>query len=161
MKVSIFIGSISDISIMKNSSELLKKFKINYKCYIISAHRLPNILLNTIKKIENENTELIIAGAGLSAHLPGIISSQTIIPVIGVPIYNPNNSTLGGIDALFSITQMPKGIPIATVGINNSYNAAMMAVHILSLKYDCLKKLLIKFRENIKKKLENEIEQYL
>ncbi|WP_185878007.1 5-(carboxyamino)imidazole ribonucleotide mutase [Blattabacterium cuenoti] len=161
MKVSIFIGSKSDIPFIKDAIEIFKQFKINYNCYIISAHRLPNILLNTIKKIEYENIEIIIAGAGLSAHLPGIISSQTIIPVIGIPICNTNNSTLGGIDALFSITQMPKGIPVATVGINNSYNAAIIAIHFLSLKYDNLKKLLVKFREKTKKKLENEIEKYL
>ncbi|WP_185865135.1 5-(carboxyamino)imidazole ribonucleotide mutase [Blattabacterium cuenoti] len=161
MRVIVIIGSISDKIIMKSAVDMLKIFQINYKCYVISAHRLPNTLSKILKKLEDENTDLIIAGAGLSAHLPGIISSKTIIPVIGVPIYNSKNSLLGGIDALSSITQMPKGVPIASVGINNSYNAALLAVHILSMKYIFLKKSLIKFRKNIQKKLENEIEQHL
>ncbi|WP_185872493.1 5-(carboxyamino)imidazole ribonucleotide mutase [Blattabacterium cuenoti] len=160
MKVAIFIGSASDKQVMKEATEILKKFNINYISYIISAHRLPDILSNTIKKIENEGIDLIIAGAGLSAHLPGIISSKTILPVIGVPICN-NNGLLGGIDALFSMVQMPKDVPIATVGINNSYNAALLAVHILSIKNKDLKKSLLEFRIKKRKKLINEIEQYL
>ncbi|WP_185877487.1 5-(carboxyamino)imidazole ribonucleotide mutase [Blattabacterium cuenoti] len=163
MKVAIFLGSISDKSIMKNAIEVLNIFRITYKCYIISAHRLPDILSDTIIKIENEKTEVIIAGAGLSAHLPGIISSKTIIPVIGVPIFNPSsiNNFLGGIDALSSITQMPNGVPIAAVGINNSYNAALLSVHMLSIKYIDLKKSLKKFRYYNRKKLKNKIEQNL
>ncbi|WP_185876965.1 5-(carboxyamino)imidazole ribonucleotide mutase [Blattabacterium cuenoti] len=160
MKVAIFIGSVSDKKNMKAASEILSRFKIDYKSYVISAHRLPDILSETIKKIESEGVDLIIAGAGLSAHLPGIISSKTILPVIGVPIFN-NNGLLGGVDALFSIVQMPKDVPVATVGINNSYNAALLAVRILSIKNKDLKKLLLKFRMEIRKKLENEIEQYL
>lgn len=151
MKVSIFFGSISDKSIMNPAMNILDRFKINYKYYIISAHRLPDILLKILKKIEDEGTEIIIAGAGLSAHLPGIISSKTVIPVIGVPINN--NSSLGGLDALFSIVQMPKGIPTATVGINNSYNAALLAIHILSIKYKKIKKDLIRFKEIERNKL--------
>ncbi|WP_185855632.1 5-(carboxyamino)imidazole ribonucleotide mutase [Blattabacterium cuenoti] len=160
MKIAIFFGSISDKGIMKNATEILKIFNVNYKCYIISAHRIPEILINTIKKVESEKTDLIIAGAGLSAHLPGIISSRTIIPVIGVPIYS-KNGLLGGIDSLFSIIQMPKDVPIAAVGINNSYNAALFSIHILSMKYPEIKKKLIKFRINIKERLLNEIEQDL
>ncbi|WP_185858653.1 5-(carboxyamino)imidazole ribonucleotide mutase [Blattabacterium cuenoti] len=163
MKVAIFFGSISDKSTMKNAADMLKKFDISYKSYVISAHRLPDILSNTIKKIESEGTDLIIAGAGLSAHLPGFISSKTILPVIGVPIHHCNNSygSLGGIDALFSIVQMPKNVPVATVGINNSYNAALLAIHILSIKYKNIRKSLLKFRMETTDKLKTKIEQYL
>ncbi|WP_185871777.1 5-(carboxyamino)imidazole ribonucleotide mutase [Blattabacterium cuenoti] len=158
MQVAIFLGSVSDKSIMKVTAELLNQFNINYKSYIISAHRLPDILSKTIKEIESEETDVIIAGAGLSAHLPGVISSKTIIPVIGIPIYcSNNNNSLGGIEALFSIVQMPKYVPVATVGINNSYNAALLAVHILAIKYQNIRKLLIKFREKEKEKLINKI----
>ncbi|WP_185869172.1 5-(carboxyamino)imidazole ribonucleotide mutase [Blattabacterium cuenoti] len=160
MKVAIFIGSISDKKTMKAATEILKNFNIYYKSYVISAHRLPDVLSNTIKKIEHEGTDVIIAGAGLSAHLPGIISSKTILPVIGVPIHN-NNGLLGGMDSLFSMVQMPKDVPVATVGINNSYNAGLLAIHILSIKNMDLKKSLLEFRIKKRKKLINEIEQYL
>ncbi|QIK16825.1 5-(carboxyamino)imidazole ribonucleotide mutase [Blattabacterium sp. DPU] len=162
MKVAIFFGSISDKSIMKITAEVLKQFNINYKSYVISAHRLPDILSNIIKEIESEGIDVIIAGAGLSAHLPGFISSKTIIPVIGVPIHcNNNYGSLGGIDALLSMIQMPKDVPVATVGINNSYNAALLAIHILSIKYKDIRKLLLKFRMKKKDKLITEIKQRL
>ncbi|WP_185867276.1 5-(carboxyamino)imidazole ribonucleotide mutase [Blattabacterium cuenoti] len=162
MKVAIFLGSISDKSVMKITVELLKQFNISYKSYVISAHRLPDILSKTIKEIESEGTDVIIAGAGLSAHLPGFISSKTVLPVIGVPIYcNNNYGSLGGIDALFSMVQMPKDVPVATVGINNSYNAALFAIHILAIKYQDIRKLLLKFRMKKKEKLISEIKQHL
>lgn len=162
MKVAIFFGSVSDESIMKITAEVLKQFKINYKSYVISAHRLPDILSNIIKKIESEGTDVIIAGAGLSAHLPGFISSKTILPVIGVPIHcNNHYGSLGGVDALFSMVQMPKDVPVATVGINNSYNAALFAIHILAIKYQEIRKLLLKFRMKKKEKLITEIKQHL
>ncbi|BBA17095.1 5-(carboxyamino)imidazole ribonucleotide mutase [Blattabacterium cuenoti] len=162
MKVAIFFGSISDKSIMKMTAEILRKFNISYKSYIISAHRLPDTLSSIIKKIESEGTDVIIAGAGLSAHLPGFISSKTILPVIGVPIHcNNNYGSLGGMDSLLSMVQMPKDVPVATVGINNSYNAALFAIHILAIKYENVKKLLLKFRMEKKEKLITEIKKHL
>ncbi|WP_185851704.1 5-(carboxyamino)imidazole ribonucleotide mutase [Blattabacterium cuenoti] len=161
MKIAIFCGSISDKIIMKSADKILNKFNISYKTYVISAHRLPDVLSEKIKKIEiEEGVELIIAGAGLSAHLPGFIASKTVLPVIGVPIYHDHNKngSLGGIDALFSMVQMPKYIPVATVGINNAYNAALLAIHILSIKYKDIKESLLKFRMDAKEKLINEIE---
>ena len=113
----------------------------------MSAHRVPEHLEKTIKDIENQNFEVIIAGAGLAAHLPGVIASKTILPVIGVPI---SASVLDGMDALLSIVQMPKPITIATVGINNSYNAGMLAVEMLSLKYDSVRNKLIEYRKKMK-----------
>ncbi|WP_185864587.1 5-(carboxyamino)imidazole ribonucleotide mutase [Blattabacterium cuenoti] len=163
-KIAIFIGSISDKSIIKKGVDLLKEFNISYKSYIISAHRLPDILSNTIKKVEYEGIDVIISGAGLSAHLPGIIASKTIIPVIGIPFYSckkEEGSSLGGLDALFSIIQMPKDVPIATVGINNSYNAVLLAIHILAMKYENIKTSLLEFRMKKKEKLLSKIEYNL
>ena len=108
---------------------------------------MPEHLEKTIKDIENQNFEVIIAGAGLAAHLPGVIASKTILPVIGVPI---SASVLDGMDALLSIVQMPKPITVATVGINNSYNAGMLAVEMLSLKYESVRNKLIEYRKKMK-----------
>lgn len=148
MKVAIIFGSKSDTEKMKGAANALKEFGIQYKAFILSAHRVPEKLVETIKNIENEGCECIIAGAGLAAHLPGVIASQTILPVIGVPI----NAAIGGIDSLLSIVQMPKAIPVATVGINNSYNAGMLAVQMLSLKYPEIKENLKKYRKDMKEK---------
>ncbi|AER40524.1 MAG: 5-(carboxyamino)imidazole ribonucleotide mutase [Flavobacteriales bacterium] len=149
MKVAIFCGSRSDKPTMKISEEILNKFNIKNQTYVISAHRLPDILSHTIREIESvKEVEVIIAGAGLSAHLPGIIASKTILPVIGVPILDKKNGLLGGMDALFSIVQMPKDVPVATVGINNAYNAALLSVHILAVKYKEIKESLLKFRKD-------------
>ena len=147
MKVAIIFGSKSDTEKMKGAANALKEFGIQYKAFILSAHRVPEKLVETIKNIENEGCECIIAGAGLAAHLPGVIASQTILPVIGVPI----NAAIGGIDSLLSIVQMPKSIPVATVGINNSYNAGMLAVQMLSIKYPEIKTKLIEQRAKMKK----------
>ena len=121
MKVAIFFGSKSDTDVMKGAANALKEFGVDYKAYILSAHRVPEKLAETIEKIEKDGCEVIIAGAGLAAHLPGVIASQTTLPV-------------------------------ATVGINNSYNAGMLAVQILSLKYPEIKEKLVDFRMNMKRK---------
>lgn len=148
MKVAIFFGSKSDTEVMRGAANCLKEFGVEYKAFILSAHRVPEKLEETLKEIEKEGYEVIIAGAGLAAHLPGVIASQTILPVIGVPV----KAAIEGMDALLSIVQMPKSIPVATVGINNSYNAGMLAVQMLSLKYPEIKEKLIDFRINMKKK---------
>ncbi|MGL6186578.1 MAG: 5-(carboxyamino)imidazole ribonucleotide mutase [Clostridium chrysemydis] len=148
MKVAIFFGSKSDIEVMRGAANALKEFNIDYKAYILSAHRVPEKLEETLEEIEKEGFEVIIAGAGLAAHLPGVIASKTVLPVIGVPV----KAQIEGLDALLSIVQMPKSIPVATVGINNSYNAGMLAVQILSIKYPEIKEKLINFRINMKKK---------
>ena len=148
MKVAIFFGSKSDTEVMRGAANCLKEFGVEYKAFILSAHRVPEKLEETLKEIEKEGYEVIIAGAGLAAHLPGVIASQTILPVIGVPV----KAAIEGMDALLSIVQMPKSIPVATVGINNSYNAGMLAVQMLSLKYPEIKDKLVEFRINMKKK---------
>lgn len=148
MKVAIIFGSKSDTEKMKGAANALKEFGIQYKAFILSAHRVPEKLMETIENIENEGYECIIAGAGLAAHLPGVIASHTILPVVGVPI----NAAIGGMDSLLAIVQMPKSIPVATVGINNSYNAGMLAVQMLSLKYPEIKENLKKYRKDMKEK---------
>lgn len=155
MKVAIIFGSKSDTEKMRGAANALKEFNIEYKAYILSAHRVPEKLMETLKNIENEGFECIIAGAGLAAHLPGVIASHTILPVVGVPI----NAAVGGMDALLSIVQMPKSIPVASVGINNSYNAGMLAVEMLSLKYPEIKEKLKIFRKNMKEKFIKENEE--
>ncbi|SCK04103.1 N5-carboxyaminoimidazole ribonucleotide mutase [uncultured Clostridium sp.] len=148
MKVAIFFGSKSDTEVMRGAANCLKEFGVDYKAFILSAHRVPEKLEETLKEIEEEGYEVVIAGAGLAAHLPGVIASQTVLPVIGIPV----KAAIEGMDALLSIVQMPKSIPVATVGINNSYNAGMLAVQILSLKYPEIKEKLVDFRINMKKK---------
>jgi 5-(carboxyamino)imidazole ribonucleotide mutase len=152
MKVAIIFGSKSDKDVMKGAAQALEEFGIEYKAFILSAHRVPEKLMDTINQLEKDNYECIIAGAGLAAHLPGVIASHTTLPVIGVPI----NASLNGLDSLLSIVQMPKSIPVATVGINNSYNAGMLAVQILSIKYNEIKEKLNKYRVNMKEKFINE-----
>ena len=148
MKVAIFFGSKSDTEIMKGAANALKEFGITYKAFVLSAHRVPEKLEETLEEVERQGCKVIIAGAGLAAHLPGVIASQTTLPVIGIPV----KAAVEGMDALLSIVQMPKSIPVATVGINNSYNAGMLAVQILSLKYPEIKEKLVDFRMNMKRK---------
>ena len=155
MKVAIIFGSKSDKDIMKGAAIALNEFGIEYKVYILSAHRVPEKLSQVIKELENTGFEAIIAGAGLAAHLPGVIASQTYLPVIGVPI----NAALNGVDSLLSIVQMPKAIPVATVGINNSYNAGMLSVQILALKYPELIVKIKEFRKAMKEKFIKENEE--
>lgn len=154
MKVAIFFGSSSDTETMKKAGAVLKDFGVEYNAWILSAHRSAELLKQTVAKVESEDYEVIIAGAGLAAHLPGVIASMTVLPVIGVPLEclsidlkGRTSNGLGGTDALFSIVQMPKQIPVATVGINNAANAAYLAVEILAIKYPHLKEKLLKFRE--------------
>ncbi len=146
MKVAVFMGSKSDVEVMKGAGKALKEFNICYEAYIMSAHRIPEKLVETVSSLEENGFECIIAGAGLSAHLPGVIAAHTTLPVIGVPI----NAQLGGVDSLYSIVQMPKSIPVATVGINNSFNAGMLAAEILAVKYPEIKISLREYRKTMK-----------
>ena len=156
MKAAIIFGSKSDLPVMKKASDLLQEMGVRYSAHVLSAHRVPELLSETLKRLETEGTEVIIAGAGLAAHLPGVIASQTLIPVIGLPI---SSGGLGGLDALLSIVQMPKPIPVATVGVDNGANAAQLACQILALKYPELKEKLalarIKMKADFKKESES------
>ena len=131
-KVAIVMGSQSDYSTMKYTVKVLKILKIKYETKIISAHRTPNRMYDFAKKAEKNNISVIIAGAGGSAHLPGMIAALTRIPVIGVPI---ESKKLKGLDSLLSIAQMPKGIPVGTVaiGVDGAINAALLTASILSV----------------------------
>lgn len=155
MKVAIIFGSKSDKDVMKGAAQALKEFDIEYKAYILSAHRVPEKLLEVIKEVEGAGCQCIIAGAGLAAHLPGVIASHTTKPVIGVPI----NAAVNGLDSLLSIVQMPKSIPVATVGINNSYNAGLLAVQMLAIGDPALSEKLKNFRKEMKEKFINENNQ--
>ena len=152
MKVAIFFGSKSDTDTMKKAADVLREFGVDYKAYILSAHRAGALLHETVAQVERDGCEVIIAGAGLAAALPGVIAGATTIPVIGVPLecVTPGKSNgLGGLDALLSIVQMPPQIPVATVGINASKNAAYLAVQILAIKYPELKEKLAAFRKKL------------
>lgn len=151
MKVAIFFGSKSDTETMSKAAKVLKDFGIEYKAFVISAHRAGELLRRTVKQVESDGFEVIIAGAGLAAALPGVIAGITVLPVIGVPIecISGSSNGLGGLDALLSIVQMPPQIPVATVGIGNAANAAYLAVSVLSVKYPGLKTKLLEFRKKL------------
>ena len=152
MKVAIFFGSKSDTEIMRGAANCLREFGIEYKAFVLSAHRVPEKLEETLRECEAQGCQVVIAGAGLAAHLPGVIASQTTMPVIGVPC----KGAIEGLDALFSIVQMPKSIPVATVGINNAYNAGMLAVQMLSVNDKELKAKLVEYRKEMKEKFRAE-----
>ena len=143
--VAIIMGSKSDWPTMKNTALMLDKLKIKYEVKVVSAHRTPDLLYNFASSADSKGIEIIIAGAGGSAHLPGMVASKTHLPVIGVPI---KSKSLDGLDSLLSIVQMPKGIPVATVAIGESgaINSALLAASILSCKYPKIKDVLVKFR---------------
>jgi len=152
MKVAVIMGSSSDFNVMKDAIETLKEFGIEVEYRIVSAHRTPEFMLEYAKNAINNNIEVIIAGAGGAAHLPGMVASMTSLPVIGVPV----QSKLNGLDSLLSIVQMPSGVPVATVSINGSKNAALLAVKILSIKYGKLRILMEDFMEKQKDKVLSE-----
>lgn len=145
------MGSDSDLSVMEEGLVFLKKMGIEYKIDISSAHRNPDKTVKYAKNARKEGVEVIIAVAGMAAHLPGVVASHTTLPVIGVPT---SGGGLKGIDALLSIVQMPKGIPVATVGLDAGKNAAILACAILSIKDDSMINKLEKMKKDLKK--ENE-----
>lgn len=130
MKIAIIMGSDSDWPVMRAAADILKKFDIDYQAKIVSAHRTPQDMVDFAKSAVDSGFSAIIAGAGGAAHLPGMVASCTTLPVIGVPV---KLSSLDGMDSLLSIVQMPRGVPVATVAINNSTNAALLAVRMMSI----------------------------
>ena len=149
--VGILMGSESDLPVMENAAEVLKEMGIPYEIEISSAHRLPEKTATYAKKARQRGIEVLIAGAGLAAHLAGVLASHTTLPVIGVPI---KSGPMEGVDALYSTVQMPPGVPVATVGIDGAKNAAYFACEILSIKYPEIAKKLENFRIRTKKALE-------
>ena len=146
MKVAIIMGSTSDLGKVEPCIEILKSYGVEVSVRCLSAHRAHLGLSSFIKETETDGTEVIIAAAGMAAALPGVVASQTILPVIGVPI---SGSTLDGMDALLSIVQMPSGIPVATVAINGSKNAAYLALQIMANKHADLKEQLLAHRKQM------------
>ena len=128
VKVGIIMGSDSDLPVMKDAAEILEEFEISYELTVVSAHRTPKRVANYAEQAEDKGIDVIIAGAGGAAHLPGMTAAETSLPVIGVPI---KTSKLSGVDSLYSIVQMPGGVPVATVGINGAKNAALLAIQML------------------------------
>ena len=149
-KVAVIVGSESDKEQMEKGLEVFGKFDIPYDFKVLSAHRNPEGLHDYVKALDERVYSVIIAGAGMAAALPGCVAAQTLLPVIGVPM---TGGALNGVDALYSIVQMPKGIPVGCMAIGSSgaVNAALYAVHIMSLSDDKLREKLAKYRESFKK----------
>ena len=147
--VSIIMGSTSDLPVMEKAAKLLDEFEIPFEIQALSAHRTPANVEQFAKNAAGRGIKVIIAAAGMAAHLPGVIASMTTIPVIGVPI----NASLAGMDALLAIVQMPPGIPVATVGVNASLNAGILAVQILASSNDLLQQKLVDYKKNLEKKI--------
>ena len=147
--VSIIMGSTSDLKVMEKAATFFEEMEIPFEMNALSAHRTPEAVEKFAKNAENNGLKVIIAGAGMAAHLPGVIASMTTIPIIGVPI----NATLDGMDALLAIVQMPPGIPVATVGINGALNAAILAAQMISTGDDTMMKKLKAYKETLKQKI--------
>ena len=145
--VGILMGSDSDLPIMGKAAKMLEDFGVEYEMKVISAHREPDIFVDYAKSAEERGIEVIIAGAGGAAHLPGMCAAIFPLPVIGVPIHT---KTLGGVDSLYSIVQMPSGIPVATVAIDGAANAAILAAKMLSIHDKELRDKLAEYKESLK-----------
>ncbi|MEI6092322.1 MAG: 5-(carboxyamino)imidazole ribonucleotide mutase [bacterium] len=147
MDILVLLGSSSDLETSKGCTDILSEFGVKFKTVVASAHRTPELVEENIKLAENSGTKVIIAMAGMAAHLPGVVASKTLIPVIGVPLSSKNT---GGLDALYSVVQMPAGYPVATVAIDGSKNAALLALQILAIENKEMKKLLGAYRSKMK-----------
>ncbi|MGI6197528.1 MAG: 5-(carboxyamino)imidazole ribonucleotide mutase [Candidatus Cloacimonadaceae bacterium] len=145
-KVRVILGSKSDLETCQPIKDLLAEFGVEYDFYISSAHRKPVETANLAKNAAAEGIQVIIACAGMAAHLPGVIASYTHLPVIGVPLAS---KAMGGIDALYSVVQMPPGVPVATVAINGAKNAALLAIQILALNDEALKQKFIEYKKSL------------
>lgn len=153
MRVTIFLGSDSDFEVMKEALDILKKFEIPFNLEVTSAHRSPERTVSLIREAERQGTEVFIAVAGKAAHLPGVVAAHTVLPVIGVPV---ESQALAGLDALLSIVQMPRGIPVATVALGKTggVNAALLAASILATSDPKLKRKLEAYRREMAEKVE-------
>ena len=148
-KISIIMGSTSDLPVMESAAKILNDFRIPFEMNALSAHRTPEEVEKFAKNASSRGIKVIIAAAGMAAHLPGVIAAMTPLPVIGVPI----KASLEGLDSIFSILQMPPGIPVATVGVNAAQNAGILAAQILATGDESIMKEIIKYKESLKKKI--------
>jgi 5-(carboxyamino)imidazole ribonucleotide mutase len=147
--VSIIMGSTSDLPVMEAAAKILDEMEIPFEINALSAHRTPEEVEKFAKNAESRGINVIIAAAGMAAHLPGVIASMTSLPVIGVPI----KASLEGLDALLAIVQMPPGIPVATVGINSAQNAGILAAQVIALHDEKVARSVKKYKEGLKKKI--------
>lgn len=145
------MGSISDLKVMQGAVDILKKFEVPFEIEIVSAHRTPQKMIEYATQADQKGLKAIIAGAGGAAHLPGMVASCTILPVIGVPVKSSNS--IDGWDSVLSILQMPNGVPVATVALNASLNAGLLAVQILGGTDDAIKRKLYEYKEELKEKV--------
>jgi 5-(carboxyamino)imidazole ribonucleotide mutase len=148
-KVSIIMGSTSDLDVMAKAAQLLDEFKIPFEMNALSAHRTPDEVEKFAKSAKDRGVKVIIAGAGMAAHLPGVIAAMTPLPVIGVPI----KASLEGFDSILSIVQMPPGIPVATVAVNGAMNAGILAVQMMATGDEELMQKMIQYKESLKQKI--------
>jgi 5-(carboxyamino)imidazole ribonucleotide mutase len=149
-QVSIIMGSTSDLPVMEEAARILNDLEIPFEMNALSAHRTPELVETFARTARDRGVRVIIAGAGMAAHLPGVVAALTPLPVIGVPI----KASLEGLDSILSILQMPPGIPVATVGVNAARNAGILAAQILATGNDDLLKKLVLFKNDLKKKVE-------
>ncbi len=150
-KISIIMGSTSDLSVMEKAAKLFDEFEIPFEINALSAHRTPEEVEVFAKGAKDRGIKVIIAGAGMAAHLPGVIAAMTPIPVIGVPI----NASLSGFDSILAILQMPPGIPVATVAVNGAMNAAILAVQMMATGDEELMEKMVAYKETLKQKIVN------
>ena len=148
--VGVVMGSSSDATVMSAAKEVLQEFDIPFEFKVVSAHRTPDQMFRYAETAASRGIVVIIAGAGGAAHLPGMIASKTSLPVIGVPV---RTKTMDGLDSLLSIAQMPRGVPVATVAVDNATNAGLLAVRILATKHPELLRLMDRYREKMKKQV--------
>jgi 5-(carboxyamino)imidazole ribonucleotide mutase len=152
VKVGIIMGSKSDLNIMNDAADILKEFGVEFEMTVVSAHRTPERMFSYAKEAASRGLKVIIAGAGGAAHLPGMVASITILPVIGVPVKSSNS--IDGWDSILSILQMPNGIPVATVALNAAKNAGLLAVQILSTADDSLAVKMQGYKDELRRKVE-------
>lgn len=145
------MGSISDLKVMQGAIDILKDFGIPYEVEIVSAHRTPQKMIEYASSASERGLKVIIAGAGGAAHLPGMVASSTILPVIGVPVKSSNS--IDGWDSLLSILQMPNGVPVATVALNASQNAGILAIQILGTSNQIISQKMIDYKDELKHKV--------
>ncbi|WDF53374.1 5-(carboxyamino)imidazole ribonucleotide mutase [Mucilaginibacter sp. KACC 22063] len=155
-KVAIIMGSKSDLNVMQDAADVLTELGVAYEITVVSAHRTPERMFSYAKSAADRGLKVIIAGAGGAAHLPGMVASLTHLPVIGVPVKSSNS--IDGWDSLLSILQMPNGIPVATVALNAAKNAGLLAGQILATADEYLAQNLIKYKEDLKEKVEQSAE---
>ena len=157
VKVGIIMGSKSDLHIMNDAADILKEFGVEFEMTVVSAHRTPERMFRYAKEAASRGLKVIIAGAGGAAHLPGMVASLSVLPVIGVPVKSSNS--IDGWDSILSILQMPNGIPVATVALNAAKNAGLLAVQILSTANEELAVKMQGYKDELRKKVEETAEE--